>query len=47
LRKLEEKGAKNPMIEKYKEMREWRLKRDKNVRGNLETKIEKNPFKKS
>lgn len=33
LRKLEEeKGAENPDIEKYKEMRLWRQKRDKTVR---------------
>jgi hypothetical protein len=33
LRKLEgEKGADNPDIEKYKEMRAWRSKRDKTVR---------------
>lgn len=33
LRKLEgEKGAENPDIEKYKEMRVWRQKRDKTVR---------------
>lgn len=33
LRKLEsEKGVENPDIEKYKEMRVWRQKRDKTVR---------------
>lgn len=32
LRKLEVKGTENKEIEKYKEMRLWRLKRDKNVR---------------
>jgi hypothetical protein len=36
LRKLEEKGAEQPDIEKYKEMRLWRLKRDKTVREQLE-----------
>lgn len=37
LRKLEEeKGAENPDIEKYKEMRLWRQKRDKTVREQLE-----------
>lgn len=32
LKKLEEKGAEHKEIEKYKEMRLWRLKRDKIVR---------------
>ena len=36
LRKLEEKGTENPEIEKYKAMREWRMKRDKTVREMLE-----------
>lgn len=36
LKKLEEKGAEQPEIEKYKEMREWRQKRDKTVREQLE-----------
>lgn len=36
LRKLELKGAEQPDIEKYKEMRLWRLKRDKTVREQLE-----------
>lgn len=30
--KLEVKGSENKEIEKYKEMRLWRLKRDKTVR---------------
>lgn len=36
LRKLEEKGSEQPDIEKYKEMRLWRQKRDKTVREQLE-----------
>lgn len=32
LRRLEEKGAEKPEIEKYKEMRLWRMRRDKTVR---------------
>jgi hypothetical protein len=36
LRRLEEKGAEQPEIEKYKEMRVWRMKRDKTVREQLE-----------
>lgn len=34
--KLEEKGNKHKDIERYKEMREWRVKRDKMVRDHLE-----------
>lgn len=36
LRKLEEKGEEHGEIEKYKEMRSWRVKRDKLVREKLE-----------
>lgn len=36
LRKLEEKGTEQREIEKYKEMRLWRQKRDKTVREQLE-----------
>ena len=36
LRKLEEKGGELTEIEKYKEMRIWRQKRDKTVREQLE-----------
>lgn len=36
LKKLEDKGSEQQEIEKYKEMRLWRQKRDKTVRGQLE-----------
>lgn len=36
LRKLENKGKEHKDIEKYKDMRNWRQKRDKNVRDQLE-----------
>ena len=36
LKKLEDKGSETKEIEKYKEMRLWRLKRDKIVRDKLE-----------
>lgn len=42
LRKLEEKGGENKEIERYKEMRNWRVKRDKVVRNHLEQFDEKN-----